>query len=1050
PVEGGPAADEKKTAKKRTVRVKAGTGSAAATEPPDVEGGFSESGITPPPPDATKAPPRRKARKKAASKSKAAPSDASPEVAPDIGELANVRGEFARISELVALQLPGGSPQFSETVAATLERSTGLTTLFATDGAAVVDPAAYLRAALALGMEPERKEKRDWINVHEFLAGMLSAGSLPLAAAIAVPELKIAPERAGAAKAAAVAHPELTEILAHAAEIAGRTTRRGRRIDARHVLAALLLEPAGRVAFHRLDLIPEEPAPFFHRLRDDLMEHILRQAWSGEHKKGWLEVLKGAEGLDLPPGTAPTPVTRYLTEYAPDSPQEEADALGIMRDVRAFSELICLKEMRPPLSIGLFGDWGSGKSFFMDKLERDIARLAEDESERPTGVFVENVVQIRFNAWHYADANLWASLTSEFFDQLRVGGYRGKEGAVYGHLVKEVASRVADAEEEAEKLATRGTRLDGEIGTRRKELAQAEKQRRRLPETVLKSSAGAFVNDFLRTHRAEVAAAARALGLDEAVASDPNRLRQEARKAAELPGKLGLIQRGLAGALRFRDWRAGVFLYGALALGAAASVLAAIDPGALAGRMTESATAFGGLALLIGGLWKVFKTASPIIAAGASYLADVRAKERELDGRLAAAREDLTRLTAERVRVEAEQATRRAFLDRYAPGAAGDSPAALLQYFLHESEDARQFEEHVGLVSRVRRAFETLDSLMEKQRKGESEARGLPTLDRIVLYIDDLDRCRDEQVVQVLEAVHLLLAFDLFVVVVGVDARWLEQSLARFYREQLSARSARQEGKAGVLDYLEKIFQIPLWLRPLDFTDGGSYGRLVDDLVGSEVLRTEGAAPEREEPEAEGAEGGATRIHPVEISLPEIPEEAPEETRKRVQLTEEEVGLIKALGPVAGKSPRAVKRYVNLYRLIRARKRGADLERFLNGTAETGPEYPAVLLLLAVDVGLDPRQAGGFAAAVRELDPEKRFAELYGELGPAVTELAAARHTPITRKLAAFWGPFTREDRNAVVGALREADQSMGGPRTLGSLQVQMDEVMRYSFRRAG
>jgi len=50
-----------------------------------------------------------------------------------------------------------------------------------------------------------------------------------------------------------------------------------------------------------------------------------------------------------------------------------------------------------------------------------------------------------------------------------------------------------------------------------------------------------------------------------------------------------------------------------------------------------------------------------------------------------------------------------------------------------------------------------------------------------------------------------------------VDARWLEQSPSRFYREQLSARFAREKGKAGVLDYLEKIFQIPLWLRPLDF-----------------------------------------------------------------------------------------------------------------------------------------------------------------------------------------------------------------------------------------
>ena len=54
-------------------------------------------------------------------------------------------------------------------------------------------------------------------------------------------------------------------------------------------------------------------------------------------------------------------------------------------------------------------------------------------------------------------------------------------------------------------------------------------------------------------------------------------------------------------------------------------------------------------------------------------------------------------------------------------------------------------------------------------------------IDRIVLYIDDLDRCSPRQVVDVLQAVHLLLALDLFVVVVGVDPRWLLHALRSEY-----------------------------------------------------------------------------------------------------------------------------------------------------------------------------------------------------------------------------------------------------------------------------
>jgi hypothetical protein len=54
----------------------------------------------------------------------------------------------------------------------------------------------------------------------------------------------------------------------------------------------------------------------------------------------------------------------------------------------------------------------------------------------------------------------------------------------------------------------------------------------------------------------------------------------------------------------------------------------------------------------------------------------------------------------------------------------------------------------------------------------DAESAGT-VIDRIVLYIDDLDRCSTETVSQVLDAVHLLLALPLFAVVVGVDPRWL-------------------------------------------------------------------------------------------------------------------------------------------------------------------------------------------------------------------------------------------------------------------------------------
>jgi KAP family P-loop domain len=102
-----------------------------------------------------------------------------------------------------------------------------------------------------------------------------------------------------------------------------------------------------------------------------------------------------------------------------------------------------------------------------------------------------------------------------------------------------------------------------------------------------------------------------------------------------------------------------------------------------------------------------------------------------------------------------------------------------------------------------------------------------------VVYIDDLDRCPPDRVVQVLEAVQLLLAVRLFVVVVAVDPRWLLRSLTVHYQELFEAASpatTSQEGSWGStpMQYLEKIFQIPFTLPPVDHT---GYITMVDALT---------------------------------------------------------------------------------------------------------------------------------------------------------------------------------------------------------------------------
>jgi hypothetical protein len=60
----------------------------------------------------------------------------------------------------------------------------------------------------------------------------------------------------------------------------------------------------------------------------------------------------------------------------------EKERLGIDRAVDALALLMASTRTAPPLSIGVCGRWGSGKSFFLRHLRRRIWSLAEREQNR--------------------------------------------------------------------------------------------------------------------------------------------------------------------------------------------------------------------------------------------------------------------------------------------------------------------------------------------------------------------------------------------------------------------------------------------------------------------------------------------------------------------------------------------------------------------------------------------------------------------------------------------------------------------------------------------
>lgn len=92
---------------------------------------------------------------------------------------------------------------------------------------------------------------------------------------------------------------------------------------------------------------------------------------------------------------------------------------------------------------------------------------------------------------------------------------------------------------------------------------------------------------------------------------------------------------------------------------------------------------------------------------------------------------------------------------------------------------------------------------------------------RLIVFIDDLDRCLPEQAIGVLEAVKVFLDIQGCIFLLGVDREVIERGICVRYKDFALANDlSMQQGTAGFpiagRDYLDKIIQVPFELPPLE------------------------------------------------------------------------------------------------------------------------------------------------------------------------------------------------------------------------------------------
>jgi hypothetical protein len=595
----------------------------------------------------------------------------------------------------------------------------------------------------------------------------------------------------------------------------------------------------------------------------------------------------------------------------PDGP----DALGLDAPLGLLAGLAAHARIETPLTIGLFGPSGSGKSFALTKLIRSIEDL---RAATPAAPYIGEIVTLRVDAAHI-DGHPATALA---------GALHASLARTFPALAAEAARAARDPRAEASEALERLDVSRRKFEAEKRSLDDASARRARLAETILYQTAGSQIDAYTCASKARIKGLLAKLGspsdpllaykdMVQAIASTPGGARRAGfatRAFFAFKGQTRLIATALL----------------LLVLGAALGFAIDEDTAWLGWlRANESSVSianwleahmdllaslrgivFVGAAIALGvNVWRAARLLQLVFRGAALLQADLDVARRETDGlfahqarRVAALAADVSRLS--RLAAEAER--------RAVDALPVDSTLAEPSPFAIDTatQQAQAFAAAVGAM--IARPRET--------RTGKSG--GAPG--RIVVALDHLDAVPTSRGREILVYARSLFNQG-FVMLIAADR----------------GRLADTAGETS--PSLDKWIQVPVQIG--EIASRANYATLVRAILGGRD------APE---PRARNAETSA---------LPALDQ----------PVSAAETQLLADLAPLAGSSARALKRFVNLYRLTRSA-----------GTNHQG----ALAFMLALDAGGTPSEIAAVNDALSNSEPDADL-DLH-HCGPRVVEALAA------------------------------------------------------------
>lgn len=663
------------------------------------------------------------------------------------------------------------------------------------------------------------------------------------------------------------------------------------------------------------------------------------------------------------------------------------DYLDIDKDVNAFAKVMSAKSFCPPLAIALLGKWGSGKSFFMRKLKERIQYLSQNNTSQEA--YCNGIAHVHFNAWSYMDSSLWAGMITKIFEGLQE--YITNDSLATKNkkeIEKQLTKKLNITHDEIVDLENQEKSITKQI-----EILEAEKVS---VEESLKNKINEIKSKSLKAVLDKLDESFKITEKVSSALENNDSFNKSTEKFAEIipyeywqnPTELYKKSKSLITYVKtfFRgaSWKSNLFwvfliiIFIILMKGLVfltGYFLGVIDF-TLSIKAWSIITIVGGFIIrniqtlkklqpLISTFWKI-KEDYELQKKDAIF--KVNQEEKALKFEIENYKSEIETLNDQITQAKQSQLEIEYRIENTLTTEA-------LFTFIEKRSDSDDYKKHLGIISIIRKDFEILselfsghhDELISSQESNEFKRHFKNPLERIILYIDDLDRCADERVVQVLEAVNLLMAYPLFVVVVGVDPRWVKNALTKKYKLQFSNDDDNHLTEAiEPSGYLEKIFQVPFQLKS---ASNESVKHMLKTLAESQPLIS--AVPNLKE-DSDFERELDEIINEVETDEEEKPKGTPKEekilkseTIESLVFSEKEIDLLQSMSAILGTNPRALKRFVNIYRIIKAHE---DFN--YSNEAEDG-ELLAVMFLIALPLGRFRKLAQPFEEWLSEHENEE-------------------------------------------------------------------------------